>query len=118
MGQQAGHELANYTKIDYPQPTDLSQPLLQYYSALTGAVLSDSNHEVRKTMFDDVRTNSKIGPIIPFVLLFLDQGMQRHCDNPVLVKRLLTLLEAIFINPHLNLSPKPYVSNDRSPTLL
>ena len=113
MGQQSGHELLNSTKIDYPQPTDLSQPLLQYYSALTGAVLSDSNHEVRKTMFEDVRTNSKIGPIIPFVLLFLDQGMQRHCDNPVLANRLLTLLEAIFINPHLNLSPKPYVSYDR-----
>ena len=33
--------------VDYPQPSNLSQPLLQYYSALTGVVLSDANHDIR-----------------------------------------------------------------------
>ena len=38
--------------------------------------------------------------------------MQKHSENQVLIKRLLCLCEALFINPHLNLSPKPYVSKE------
>ena len=98
------------SKIDYPQPTDLSQPLLQYYTALVSVILSDSNHELRKTIVDDVQTNSKIGPIVPFLVTFIRNGMERNSDNPVLLIRFLALLEAIFINPYINLSPKPYVS--------
>ena len=103
-------ELNCSSKVDYPQPSDLSQPLLHYYTALVGVILSDSNHDIRKTMLEDVQSNSKIGPIIPFLVTFIGNGMQRHNDNPILIARLLTLLEAIFINPHLNLSPKPYVN--------
>ena len=102
-------ELTCSSKVDYPLPSDLSQPLLHYYTALVGVILSDSNHDIRKTMLEDVQSNSKIGPIIPFLVTFIGNGMQRHNDNPILIARLLTLLEAIFINPHLNLSPKPYV---------
>ena len=98
------------SKVDYPQPTDLSQPLLHYYSALVNVILSDTNHEIRKTLLDDVQTNSKIGPIVPFVVTFIRNGMERNSDNPVLLIRFLSLLEAIFINPFINLSPKPYVS--------
>ena len=36
--------------------------------------------------------------------------MQRHCDNQTLIRRLLCLIQALFCNPLLNLSPKPYVS--------
>ena len=103
-------ELTCSSKVDYPLPSDLSQPLLHYYTALVGVILSDSNHDIRKTMLEDVQSNSKIGPIIPFLVTFIGNGMQRHNDNPILIARLLTLLEAIFINPHLNLSPKPYVN--------
>lgn len=40
----------------------------------------------------------------------MGNGVQRHSDNQTLVKRLLSLIEAMFLNPYLNLSPKPFVS--------
>ena len=96
--------------VEYPQPTNLSQSLLQYYSALTGVILSDANHDIRATLLDDLKTNSKIGPLVPLLVNFIKSGMTRHGDNDVLVRRLLGLIEALFLNPYLNLSPKPYVS--------
>ena len=61
-------------------------------------------------MLSDVKTNSKIGALVPFIVSFIANGMQKHSENQVLIKRLLCLCEALFLNPHLNLSPKPYVS--------
>lgn len=90
----------------------LSQSLLQYYSALIGSLLSDSSPaEIRTTLLNDVKSNSKISPLIPLIVTFIGNGMQRHSDNPVLVLRLLALIDALFTNPYLNLTPKPYVRN-------
>ena len=58
----------------------------------------------------DVRTNPKIGTLLPWLVCFIRNGMQRHCENKTLMFRLLSLLQAVFSNSTLNLSPKPYVS--------
>ena len=107
-----GHAVdGNESKPNDFSQNHLSQPLLQYYTALVNVILSEGNHEIRKTLLEDVRSNSKIGPLVPLLVSFIGTGMQRNQDNQVLVMRLLTLIEALFVNPHLNLSPKPYVSN-------
>ncbi len=91
--------------------SNISQPLLQYYTDLVGSVLSDAvTEKTKQVLLDDLRSNSKISPLLPLIVTFIGNAMQRHNDNEVLVFRLLTLIEALFINPHLNLSPKPYVS--------
>lgn len=91
----------------------LSQSLLQYYSALVGSLLSDSSTiEIRSALLNDVKSNSKISPLIPLIVTFIGNGMQRHSDNPVLVSRLLALIDALFTNPHMNLTPKPYVRSE------
>ena len=92
----------------------LSPQLMQYYTALTGVICSDASSnaagkEIRDTLIKDVQTNSKLGPLIPLIVSFVGNGVQRHSDNQTLVKRLLCLIEAIFLNPYLNLSPKPFV---------
>ena len=121
-------------------PKNLSPALMQYYSALTGkdlafkknfkfcidicskfypyffntgVVLSDANAggEIRKTLIKDVKTNSKIGPLVPLLITFVCNGIQRHNENQMLAKRLLVLIEALFVNPYLNMSPKPYLSH-------
>ena len=63
------------------------------------------------TLIKDVQTNSKLGPLVPLLVSFVGNGVQRHSENQTLVRRLLYLIEAIFLNPYLNLSPKPFVSN-------
>ena len=78
-----------------------------------GVVLTDANAgaEIRKALIEDVKTNSKIGPLLPLLVTFVGNGIQRHSENQTLVKRLLVLIEALFINPYLNMSPKPYLSH-------
>ena len=62
-------------------------------------------------IISDVRTNPKIGSLLPWLVSFIRNGMQRHCENKTLMFRLLSLLQAVFSNSSLNLSPKPSLSH-------
>ena len=88
----------------------LSPALVQYYNSLVTCVLGDSE-TLCSTILKDVSTNPKLSPLLPFLVTFIRQGMKRHPDKPKLNTRLLRLLSSIFHNPHLNLSPKPYLSH-------
>ena len=90
--------------------TGLSPALHQYYTALTSCVLGDSE-DLATTILRDVRTNTKLAPLLPFLVTFIRTGMKRHSDKPGVNTRILRLLSALFSNPHLNLSPKPYLSH-------
>ena len=96
--------------MDYPKQSNITQTLLKYYQALTNIILGDSE-ELFRMMISDVRTNPKIGSLLPWLVSFIRNGMQRHCENKTLMFRLLSLLQAVFSNSSLNLSPKPYLSH-------
>lgn len=88
---------------------------------------------VFQAVFDDVSSNPKISALLPFYVSFVRAGIQRQQQqqqqhhqqqlqqqqqhahvSPVLMRRLLFFLQALFANPHLNFSPKPYVGVRRS----
>ena len=92
------------------EPLTLSPALVQYYSALVTHVLGDS-HKLCTTILRDIRTNTKLAPLLPYLVTFIRQGMKKYPDKPHLTIRLLRLMSALFSNPHINLSPKPYLSH-------
>lgn len=103
-------ENEEHKPVEYPPPSALTQQLMQYYSALLGVILGNSE-QLLQVMLEDVQTNSKIGVLVPLLVTFIRNGIQRHCENQTLMRRLLYLLQALFSNPLLNLSPKPYLSH-------
>ena len=96
--------------VDFPQQANVTPALMQYYSTIISVTLGDSEAMVN-TIIKDLEVNTKIGTLLPFIVSFIRTGMQKHCENKVLMRRLLCLLQSLFSNPSLNLSPKPYLSH-------
>ena len=96
--------------VDFPQQANVTPALMQYYSTIISVTLGDSE-AMMNTIIKDLAINTKIGTLLPFIVSFIRTGMQKHCENKVLMRRLLCLLQSLFSNPSLNLSPKPYLSH-------
>ena len=96
--------------VDFPQQAHVTPALMQYYSTVISVTLGDSE-EMMSRITKDLEVNTKIGTLLPFIVNFIRNGMQKHCENKVLMRRLLCLLQALFSNSALNLSPKPYLSH-------
>jgi len=96
--------------VDFPKKANITPALANYYTEVTKIILGDSD-QLFRMIIDDIRTNSKIGPLLPFLVCFIRTGMQRYCEKKTLIFRLLSLLQAVFSNTSLNLSPKPYLSH-------
>ena len=96
--------------IDFPQQANVTPALMQYYSTIISVTLGDSQ-SMMDTLTKDLEINAKICTLLPFIVSFIRTGMQKHCENKVLMRRLLSLLQSLFTNPSLNLSPKPYLSH-------
>ncbi|TRY71984.1 hypothetical protein TCAL_03953 [Tigriopus californicus] len=96
--------------IEYPQNANLSGPLMQYYQATTAAILGTSEATL-STLLEDIKSNPKISPLLPFFISFIRTGIQKHADDKLFTTRILDLIQALFTNPYLNFSPKPYLSH-------
>ena len=92
------------------EPGPLSSALLQYYNALVSCALGASDHLFSVAM-RDVSSNGKISPLLTYLITFIRHIMKRFQSKTLLQTRMLRLISAIFSNPHLNLSPKPYLSH-------
>ena len=146
------------TAVATDHQSSLSHVLIQYYTAVTTALLGDSEETLKvclsnaismcllqsmpqgmavcnrspngemknccalpfivahsvlqiysQIVYEDIASNSKISPLLPSFISFVRNGMQKHGENRALVPRVLLFLKALFDNPYLNLSPKPYV---------
>ena len=96
--------------VDFPQQANVTPALMQYYSTIISVTLGDSEC-MMNTITKDLEVNTNIGTLLPFIVSFIRTGMQKHCENKVLMRRLLCLLQSLFTNQSLNLSPKPYLSH-------
>ena len=63
------------------------------------------------TAMRDVSSNGKISPLLTYLITFIRHIMKRFQTKTLLQTRMLRLISAIFSNPLLNLSPKPYLSH-------
>jgi len=88
----------------------LTGHMLAYYNAVITATMSD-NELVCSAMMRDVSSNPKISPILTYLITFIRHVMKRVSSRLKLQSRMLRLVSALFSNPHLNLTPKPYLSH-------
>ena len=72
--------------------------------------LGDSDQLFSAAM-KDVSSNGKISPLLTYLITFIRHIIKRFPTKTLLQTRMLRLISAIFSNPKLNLSPKPYLSH-------
>lgn len=92
-----------------PSLSSLPAVLVQYYTAVTGCILGDSE-QLCLSVLKDLRTNGRLTPLLPYLVTFSRVCLNRYKENSLITARLIRLISSLFSNPHLNLSPKPYLS--------
>ena len=101
---------ASWLYVEGGDNPPLTPALQQYYRAVVTHTLGDSE-ELCVTILRDIASNGKIAPLLPYLITFIRQAMKRFPSKSLLQTRMLRLISAIFSNPQLNLSPKPYLSH-------
>jgi len=92
-----------------PTETSIKTSLLQYYTTATNHLLGDSE-QLCLLVLQDLRENNRVTPLLPYLVTFSRVCLNRYKENSVITARLIRLISALFSNPHINLSPKPYLS--------
>lgn len=96
------------------QTGQLPQRYLNYFAVVSKSLLCDDDASPElASCLQDLRSNRRISPLLPALVTFIRNGIQKYPDNHRLLGRFLKVLEAIFDNRGLNLSPKPIVSGKR-----
>ncbi len=91
---------------------ELKPHLAQYYSAVVNVLVQDAvDDAIVEKALKDVKTNPKIGNLLPYFVTFVRTAIQKHAEKDALVAKMLRLLDALCDNKFLNLSPKPYLSH-------
>jgi len=92
-----------------PCLSSLPAVLVQYYTTVTGCILGDSE-QLCLSVLQDLRSNARLTPLLPYLVTFSRVCLNRYKENSLITARLIRLISSLFSNPHLNLSPKPYLS--------
>lgn len=91
-----------------PAPQQLSAEHTQYYKLLF-TIIGGSSNDLFKLMCEDVATSpgitSLVGPIVGGVV----RGAQRARQKPHVLRRILLVIRALLVNPHLHLGPQNYM---------
>jgi len=93
-----------------PTQISISSSLLQYYTTSTSHILNESE-QLCLAVIQDLRSNPRLTPLLPYFVTFSRVCLNRYKENSVLTARLIRLISALFSNPYINLSPKPYLSS-------
>ncbi|XP_074657354.1 TAF6-like RNA polymerase II p300/CBP-associated factor-associated factor 65 kDa subunit 6L [Tubulanus polymorphus] len=87
----------------------LSEELLMYYDNMTKAILSNDK-ELMKIALEDLRTNNKIVPLLPYFVNFVSNGVKKVSHDIMQLTKLLHTIKSLMNNPSLYLEPKPYLN--------
>ena len=90
------------------QQKKINDALLAYYEATTKAILS-KEESVMKVALEDLRTNPRIAPLLPYFVNFVTTGVRTLAHDVGQLKKLLHTVKALLHNRQLDLTPKPYM---------
>ncbi|KAK8750405.1 hypothetical protein OTU49_014814, partial [Cherax quadricarinatus] len=91
-----------------PALLPLSPEHLQYYQMLFTVITGPSN-DLFKIMCEDVSTSPGISALVSPIVGGLVRGAQRARQKPCILRRILLLIRALLLNPHLHLGPQNYM---------
>lgn len=89
--------------------TLVSEELMAYYEQVTKAILGN-NEELLKIALNDLRTNAKIAPLLPYLVNFVSVGVKKMSHDLTQLTKLLHTVFSLVRNPSLYLGPKPYLN--------
>ena len=90
------------------QQKKINDALIAYYEATTKAILG-KEETVMKVALEDIRTNPRIGPLLPYFVNFISTGIKTLSHDVGQLKKLLHVAKALLRNRMLDLTPKPYL---------
>ena len=61
-------------------------------------------------MCKDVGTSANIGPLVGPIIRSVLKGAQKARQKPLILRRLLLIVQALLFNPNIHLGPYDYVS--------
>jgi len=89
---------------------NMSPALVQFYSTLISHIIGDS-HQLCLMAVQELRRNARLTPLLPYLVSFARWCLyNKYKNNHVITARIIRLISALISNPHLNLSPKPYLT--------
>ncbi|XP_023236696.1 TAF6-like RNA polymerase II p300/CBP-associated factor-associated factor 65 kDa subunit 6L isoform X2 [Centruroides sculpturatus] len=89
--------------------TLVSEELMAYYEQVTKAILGN-NEELLNIALNDLRTNAKIAPLLPYLVNFVSVGVKKMSHDLTQLTKLLHTVFSLVRNPSLYLGPKPYLN--------
>ncbi|XP_071962782.1 TAF6-like RNA polymerase II p300/CBP-associated factor-associated factor 65 kDa subunit 6L [Antedon mediterranea] len=82
----------------------LTDPLSEYYVHITQACLG-KDEEAMKVALADLRSNSKIGSLLPFLLNFVSSNLSKVSHSLTQINKMLHILQSLVNNQSLFLGP-------------
>jgi transcription initiation factor TFIID subunit 6 len=86
-----------------------SQELIDYYQIVTKAILGNDN-QLLTIALKDLSSNSRISPVLPFLINFISIGVKKLSHDISQLKRLLNTIESLMKNSSLYLATNPYLN--------
>lgn len=87
----------------------MKEDLMNYYNQMTKAILGN-DEELMKIALDDLRTSSKIAPLLPYLVNFVSIGVKKVSHDLAQLTKLLYTVHALICNQSLYLGPSPYLN--------
>ncbi|XP_013406678.1 TAF6-like RNA polymerase II p300/CBP-associated factor-associated factor 65 kDa subunit 6L [Lingula anatina] len=88
----------------------ISADLQTYYDNMTMAILGNDD-ELMRIALEDLRTNARILPLMPYLVNFISQGVRTVSHDVSQLTKLLHTVKAVISNPSLFLEPRPYLNH-------
>lgn len=86
----------------------VSDVLMAYYDQITKTILG-SDEDLLKIAFEDLQTNFKIAPLLPYLVNFVSVGVKKMSHDLTQLSKLLQTVHCLFRNQSLYLGTQPYL---------
>nr|XP_006817968.1 PREDICTED: TAF6-like RNA polymerase II p300/CBP-associated factor-associated factor 65 kDa subunit 6L-like [Saccoglossus kowalevskii] len=86
------------------QAQTLSEDLVKYHENVTKAILGN-DEDIMKVALDDLRTNSKVSSLLPYLIQFVSVGVKKVNHDLGQLTKLMHIVMSLIYNPFVYLGP-------------